>query len=74
MNTEISNQDEVRPVDSLANDIAAARTFSELADVRLRLQHTIGILDDERRVLETAVIGREKSLITFYLAEPRLGL
>ena len=59
MNAEISQLDE------LADAIATARTFSDLATVRVRLQHTIGIL--ERRVLENAVIEREKSLIHFYL-------
>ena len=62
------NADEIsNPVDELADRIATARTFSELEAVRKDLQHTIGILDDERRVLENAVSEREKSLIHFYL-------
>jgi hypothetical protein len=62
MNAEISN-----PIDSLAADIAAARSFYDLGEVRRRLQHTLGLLDEERRVLENALIEREKSLIHFYL-------
>ena len=61
------NADEISQLDELADAIATARTFSDLATVRVRLQHTIGILDDERRVLENAVSEREKSLIHFYL-------
>lgn len=43
------------------------RTFCDLEAVRKDLQHTIGILDDDRRVLEHALAEREKSLIQFYL-------
>jgi hypothetical protein len=63
MNAEISNT----PLDGLADCIAAARTFSDLADARRRLQHAAGIPDADRCALENALIAREKSLLNFYL-------
>ena len=59
------------PCADLADQIAAARTFADLAVVRRNLQHTIGILDTERAALAYALQARENSLINFYL--PKLG-
>lgn len=54
-------------ISELADTIACARTLGDLQEARQRFKHTEGILDDERRVLETVVNERERELIRFYL-------
>ena len=54
------------PVAELAQSIAAAITLDDIANVRQRLQHTIGLLADDREALETALGEREAFLTRLY--------
>ena len=62
MNAEIED-----PVEILTNAIATARTFADLHNIRHTLKHTIGIVDEDRRALETACAQQEQSIIRLYL-------
>lgn len=50
----------------LAEDIAAAKTFTELERLRRKFQAAIGLRPDERLMLENALAHRERDLIEFY--------
>jgi hypothetical protein len=57
-------------LNTLANDVAGARTMDDLAALRSQLQNTKGILTDERDALRSAIVSREQEIIRLYL--PRL--
>ena len=52
-------------VSDFANAIARARTFEDLAGLRRELQQTVGILDEERAVIQNTLIQRERDIISF---------
>lgn len=54
------------PVAALADDIAAARTFADLAAARSWLKTCLAILPEERAALGAAIAQQEQSLIRRY--------
>lgn len=51
---------------SLVGDIAGAKTFNELEQLRRRFLAAIGLQPEERRAVENALATRERDLIEFY--------